>query len=111
MSCSWLTSSIPSRQCRWPGAFSSALNGEGRWRCYFHFKLLNEGLRDSALADEIVRQSEDWDGKPMEYILARKRFDETPRPKPVVKADVESAHAFRDAWKLLHRNREVADVA
>lgn len=111
MSCSWLTSSIPSRQCRWPEAFSSALNGEGRWRCYFHFKLLNEGLRDSALADEIVRQSEDWDGKPLEYILARKRFDETPRQNPITKPNVEAPHAIRDAWNLLQKKREIANAA
>jgi hypothetical protein len=111
MTCSWLTASIPACQCRWPGAFSQALTGEGRWRCYFHHKLLHEGHRDSAQADAVVRESEQWDGTTMEYILARKRFDDTPRPAPVAKEEAQAPHAFRDAWKLLHKKREVADAA
>jgi len=103
--CSWMTRSLPSLQCRWPGAFSGGLHGDGRWRCYMHFKLSNEGHGDSALADDVVNASLDWDGATLGYIQFRKHFDDTPRAKPVVKHKAEPIGHIQAAWNLLQKKR------
>ena len=111
MTCSWMTSRMPATQCRWPGAFSNGLQGDGKWRCHMHHKLANEGSRDPVLADAIVEASVDWDGSVLDYVQYRKKFDETPRAQPAPK-DVTPVGTFiQDAWKLLQKKREVADAA
>lgn len=109
MTCSWMTKTMPSVQCRWPGAYSNGLHGDGRWRCYMHHKLSSDGLGDTALADNVATESLDWDGSALDYIHYRKKFDDTPRPKPVSKHSAPES-VFQSAWKLLQKKR-VADAA
>ena len=108
--CSWMTFSMPTRQCRWPGVFSGGLHGDGKWRCAMHHKLSGEGASDKALSDAIVDDSINWDGNVLDYIEYRAKFQDTPRPKPVHAAE-RPANVFTDAWRLLRKKREVSDAA
>lgn len=106
MNCSWMTLTHPTTQCRWPAVFSNGLQGDGKWRCYMHHKLSNEGS-DQVTADAVVEASIDWDGSALDYIHYRKQFDETPRVKKAVAREEEGisniGDAVREAWKLLQK--------
>lgn len=53
--------------CQYPGALSQGTRGEGPFFCGFHF------LCGNAIAgDEIVRQSDSWDGDMASYIEMRR---------------------------------------
>lgn len=61
--------------CKFPGVFSHSLHGSNNWRCVWHWRLLNDSPGPSEarmMGDEIVRQSNDWDGTRESYLSMRK---------------------------------------
>ena len=72
MTCSWMSSEMPQRQCRWPGVFSSSVHGDHRWKCYWQNSLTGEGKSaGQVIGNRIVGESHDWDGSAESYIERR----------------------------------------
>lgn len=64
--CSWF-SGIHNAKCKFPGVFSQSLSGGGPWKCFWHHTL-GRGYEDQRAGDEIVKQSEAWDGSAGQYM-------------------------------------------
>jgi hypothetical protein len=68
--CSWFDGTD---RCRFPGAMSHGLKGDGKLLCAFHF--FNG---DPTHGARIVKASFDWDGSPEDYLRLRKEFATRP---------------------------------
>ncbi len=60
--------------CKFPGVLSHSLHGDHKWKCIWHWQLLNSsaGPSDGRVhGDEIVRQSYEWDERAESYRAMR----------------------------------------
>ena len=88
--CSWTNGN---KRCRYPGAISDGLRGDGRYLCGFHFR-----GGDASEAARITDESYEWDGKADSYLAMR--FAEQKAATNVRATSGEKPQAERVTGKL-----------